>query len=493
VSGECEFLGIEYLSAALKGKGHSTFLTLDPKLFATELTTVPCLSRLFDLTNKILADIDAVKPGLICFSVSSDSLGWALRLAHRIKKDHDVPIIFGGIHPTIMPEETIADEGVDYICVGEGEEAIVELAESIANKRPTRSIPNIWAKQDNQIYRNPVRPLIRDLDALPFPDKSLYAEVYPRFMSGYKIATSRGCPYLCSYCANHQLIDLYKNNGRFLRRRSVANVIEELKLAKEKYKIKMVRFFDDVFTHDKRWLREFAEAYKSDINLPFFCFIHPKDCDKEVVKLLESCNCKTVFMGFGTFCEDYKETLLKRDYSNQKVSEIINLFSKSKIYLLVDFMLGLPGQTKEDVIQMAHFFNENRPDVLSGLFLRYYPKTGITAYTYEKGVLNSSHARLVNEGTFQDRIIIEAKFYQWLKKLQGLILLSRYLPRFMVKFFIKTRFYNIFPSLDTNNFFVIVDSVLPKFTGKRRIHTDTISPLQHLHFYCHHIKLKLFS
>jgi MoaA/NifB/PqqE/SkfB family radical SAM enzyme len=192
-------------------------------------------------------------------------------------------------------------------------------------------------------------------------------------------------------------------------------------------------------------------------------------------------------MGLGTFSEEKRSSILKRNYSNKKVEELIRNFGKTKMYLIMDFIMGLPGQDRSEVLSMGNFFNKNRPDVLSGLFLRYYPKTEITNLAVTSGLINIIQLNLLDNCGFKERIIIEGNLYKWLKKVQCLILFSRYLPKEIVKLFYKIEIFKFFPAIDWNNLFVILDSTLPKLNCKTRIHTDAISLFQHLHFYAYHV------
>ncbi|MFH1397322.1 MAG: radical SAM protein [Candidatus Omnitrophota bacterium] len=489
ISNEYESLGIEYLSAVLKRNGHETFMVLDPGLFSNVFLSVKTLSKIFDYKNILFKRIKSIDPDLICFSVCSDNLKWALNLSIAIKQTRETPVIFGGIHPTIIPEQVIKYAAIDYVCEGEGEEAILELADAIEKKRDCTSIPNIWAKRHDVVYSNPPRPLINNLNDYPFPDKEIYEGAYPAFMRWYTIITSRGCPDSCSYCVNHQIRKLYKNN--FYRRRSVVNVIDELSIAKEKYNIKVVRFFDDIFTSDKNWLKNFCIAYKKEIKLPYFCFVHPNYCDKEIIALLEESGCATAFLGFGTFSDKNRRDILRRNYSNLEICSLIKEFKKTKVFFVIDLILGLPKQDKDEIIQMADFFNNNRPDLLSVLFLRYYPKTDITAIGEECGLINKKDLELINETGFKNRIIIEKNFYKWLKKVQILILFSRYLPKQIVKKLLDKKIYLIFPAFDCNNISALFNAIICSFRTKKRINTDILSPCQYLHFYLHYMKLIL--
>jgi len=486
ISSECELLSFEYLAAALKSGGHEVELLLDPRLFDNELLAIKPLAGIFDSSFLICDKVARLSPDLIGFSVAADNFNWAKNLALRLKTVSSAPIVFGGIHPTLAPEEVIKHDFVDYLCVGEGEAAVVDLADSLERGADTSAIPNIWARAGNRVFRNAPRKLIMDLDSIPFPDKGLYERLYEKFMRGYKIIASRGCPYSCSYCAAHQISGLYSAHGVFYRKRSPENVVGELKDAKERFNVRMVRFFDEVFTADKVWLRQFAELYKKHVALPYFCFVHPNNADEETVSLLETSGCATAFMGFGTFSEEVRADILRRRYTNEKVRRLINIFVKSRIYLIVDFILGIPGQTMDEVIKMAHFFNENRPDAVSGLFLRYYAGTAITTKGGEMGLLTEKQTAALGDATWKDRIVIEDNLYNRLKQVQGAVLFAKYLPKALVSRLLDRRIYKLIPSVDWNNVSVIIDSVLPKLSGKRRIHTDVISPLQHLHFYVSH-------
>lgn len=487
ISSECEFLGIEYLSAVLKQQGHTTELILDPKLFATELLSFGLLKKHLDFAKILVNETLLKKPDLICFSIASDNLNWALDTANNIKEKTDIPIAFGGIHPTINPKETLQYNCVDYVFIGEAENSICDFA----NDTTKEDISGFGYKLNDEIIINPASAPITNLDKLPIADKTIYTDIYPKFMTGYKIITSRGCPYKCTYCAAHQIKEVYPLNAKIFRRRSVQNVINELIIAKEKYKPKMIRFFDDVLTSDKQWFTEFAKLYKEKINLPYFCFIHPENCDEEIIELLEMSNCKTAFMGFGTFSEKTRKNVLKRHYSTEKVESLIAAFAKTKIYLLIDFIMGLPAQTEKEVLDMAHFFNRNRPDTISALFLRYYPKTDITKAAIEQQLITKEQMHLVEQGDFEKRIIIEPKLKKKFQKLQFVFLITKYLPQKAIHFILQEKLYRFIPAFDYNNFFVILDSVIPKLNGKKRIHTDTISVWQYIHFHIYYTWIKI--
>ena len=387
VHAENENLGVQYLSAVLKKAGHQVKLILDPCLFKDSFFSNSFLHRKFSYRRILLKQAKKYRPDIIAFSVLSDRYAWASEMAGILKRNLHVPIIFGGLHPTLVPEVVISNKNVDMVCVGEGEEAMVELTNSYSGGRFNMDIRNIWFKNNGQIIKNPIRPLIRELDNLPYPDRDLYDfEISP---GRYLIMASRGCINHCSYCYNCYYKRLYGSKN-YLRLRSVDSVIDELILAKRKYKPRYIIFHDDVFGFNLRWLKEFRLKYKKHVNLPFYCSLCPSYVTKEHLKILDDCKCILVNMGIQTTNEDYAKNMLNRINSNKKLIQVLNWFKDTNIWLMTDILLGLPGQTRKDLIKEAKFFSKHHSDQIACYWLIYYPKLEILRKAREKGFLNDA-------------------------------------------------------------------------------------------------------
>ena len=147
VQAEAESLAIEYLSSVLKSHGHKTYLTFDPMLFDSPSVQNSYLSRKFDIREALVEQIKDTKPDLVSFSVFTGNYQWALSMARSVKKVLGVPIIFGGVHPTSVPEIVISEDCVDMVCVGEGEYALLELVEDLEQGRVNYETKNIWFKK----------------------------------------------------------------------------------------------------------------------------------------------------------------------------------------------------------------------------------------------------------------------------------------------------------------------------------------------------------
>jgi len=439
VHAENENLGVQYLSAVLKESGHDVKLVFDPCLFKDSFVSNEMLHKTFDYKRIILKQAIDYKPDLVAFSVLSARYRWACETAKELKKFISVPFIFGGIHPTLVPEVVLNNDFVDMVCMGEGEEAFLELVESISKKKKNHKIKNIWYKKDGHIIKNPIRPLLRDLDSLPCPDRRIYEfEVSP---GRYLIMASRGCINSCSYCYNSYYKKAYKGE-QYLRLRSVDSVIKELALAKKEYNPKYVIFHDDVFGFKLSWLKEFNKKYKRHINLPFYCSLHPSYITEEHLRLLDDCKCVLVNMGIQTTDENYAKSVLNRPNSNKKLVEVIDLFKKTNIWLMTDIMIGLPRQTEEDLFRMAEFFSENHSDQIACYWLIYYPKMDILYKAQEMGVITEKDAKdITNSRTFTSYGLGGTFFKKEFTPELNLITLAHILPKSVTKFLIKNKRY----------------------------------------------------
>jgi len=401
VQDSCENLAIQYLSSLLRKEGHQVFLVIDPQLFNLAHLKNNFLEKIFDARDMVVQEVKNTKPNLVAFSVFTSDYQWALETAGRIKKlDRNIPIIFGGIHPTSVPEVVIREKDVDIVCVGEGEQALLELARSFDKKRKNYKIKNLWFKNKGKIIKNEIRPLLRNLDKLPLPDKDIFLSKSPSFLKQYYlIMATRGCPYRCTFCANHVKAKIYRGKGKYLRIRSVENVIKELVWAKKKYPmLKMVGIPDDILPLNKAWLRKFIIRYKREVNLPFLCYTHPRYIDKEIAHLLKEGGCFWLNMGLQTASETNRIKLLKRVESNEEIRRAVNCCHKVKLRFSLDHIFGIPFEGEEEYVEALKFYNELRPDLINEFWLVYFPKTEIINLGKRAGYIDKKTEREINEG-----------------------------------------------------------------------------------------------
>ncbi len=383
-----ESLGVEYLSAVLKRAGHEVGLIFNPGL-DNAFHYRSKLMKVFD--NKDLLVEKAVKfsPDLIAFSSITNEYPDIRLMAGRLKKKLKVPTIIGGIHPTAIPDFVLSDPAFDMVCVGEGEDALLELVDKMEQGRDYYTTRNIWFKKNNGvIVKNQVRPLIEDLDSLPFPDKDLFYK-YGCFSESLSAISSRGCPFSCSYCHNHIQQKLYKGKGRYVRRRSVRSLISELAKYKKKYKMKSIYFREDLFVSDKEWLREFSCYYPNEIDLPFYCFAFPGYIDEEKVIILKKAGCKDLLFGVESGNEKIRKNILNKNTSDKDIKDSVGITKKHKIPVRSTVMFGFPGETPRNMWETVKLIEQLNPKEVLVYLLYPYPGTDILKYCQSRGLIDS--------------------------------------------------------------------------------------------------------
>lgn len=397
----------------------------------------------------VMEIVNELKPDLIGFSFTSFFVNEARELTRLIKKNHRAPIIWGGTHPSLDPEVCIKE--ADMVCIGEGEKPLVELAASIQNGEDRTDIQNIWFKKNGEILKNGTRGLIEDLDSIPFPDFSnrnkyfivadvLYREDNPSPYNQYEyyILTGRGCPYMCTFCSNHKLSKL--GHGKMLRKRSVENVIEELQqVIKKSPKLKMVLFYDDVFTYDRKWLRDFKNLYKREIGIPFFCYVHPNMIDEERIIILKEAGVVNVAMGFQHGSSRIRKGYFERNDSDESILKAAALFRKYRIPINLD-TISTPFDTEEDNCKNIELLLKvPKPFSLAMHTLTFFPGYKITERALAEKVITQNQ---VVGSAYQKEIAVSRKEVienPWLcyQSLMG----KRYFPNCLIRFMIWLRFH----------------------------------------------------
>jgi len=396
-----EHLGLEYLSAHLKNSGHEVKLFCDPGLFSREdnVFYAPFLEGAFKKKN-IAKQVIESNPGLVCFSAYTTTFPWAKNIARKIKDALKAPIVFGGMHASLVPEKVLENDFIDYVIVGEGEQALLELVRSLGRKDSLSRIRNLCFKEKNKIVRNALRPPLDNLDELPLPDKRLF-EKYVNFKDDYMIMTSRGCAFSCSYCCESHFNRIY--NGSYFRRRSVANVINELKLMKARYHFKEVMFFDSILFTDKPWLKELCSCYRKEINVPFRCTGHINFLDREAGEILKDAGCYCIDFGVQTFNERIRRSILDRLETNEQIRKALSICDELKIKYDLDLMFGLPEAKLKDYLLAVDFVKRSKSlNRLKCYYLSYFPGTPIIEKSKQLGLLDEHDISGINEGKIGD-------------------------------------------------------------------------------------------
>lgn len=402
VCAEDEIPGLCYLSSHLKNHGHEVHLVFEPKQFSRAYIRNEFLAKIFSREKYNLEKLKKIKPDLVGLSCTTAHYQWALDFAKKAKKVlPQTPIIFGGVHPTLMPELVLKEKCIDFVCIGEGEQPFLELLQALGQGKKEFNIPNIWYKKNGKIKKNPLRPLLEDLDKLPFMDKELFRGYLPEhYFTHCYFFTGRGCPFNCSFCGNEQMRKIFHGLGRYVRRMSPERAIEELVILKEKYGAKYILFEDDIFALDATWLKKFIPLYKKKINLPFTCFGHVQVLTPELVKLLKEGGCDLLWFGIQSANEKIRREVHNRPETNEQIISAAKLCRQAGIKFMVDHILNIPYDTEEAINEAIVLYNKIRPDMINCYNLLYFPKAKINEIALKAGLIKRKDIKAINQGKF---------------------------------------------------------------------------------------------
>ncbi len=371
-------MGQAYLSGALKAAGHDTRI-----LHVSEWLDYP-----FNV-SRIVSDVSDYGPDLIAMSTGANHYPETRQLLKSLKDELDVPIILGGIHTTLNTMTVMKDNPwIDFGGVGEGDDAILELAEALEQGRDATGIRNVWARVGDEIRSNPPRPL-KNIAKLPWMD----LEGWPQFQritenrrGWVNMYMNRGCPYRCTYCHNNGVAKVLQkgfgtrtsNNDElgYLRLRNIDDMIGELKAILNRYDfVKAFSFNDDTFTMDQPHMKEFLGRYKQDIAIPYVCNTTVLDVDREMLEVLKDTGCDLVRFGVETATTRIKKKILKRDFSNQKTEEAFRICREIGLRTFAFNIIANPTETREEMLDTLRLNTKLLPSGLK-LSLGYpYPGT----------------------------------------------------------------------------------------------------------------------
>jgi radical SAM superfamily enzyme YgiQ (UPF0313 family) len=336
-----------------------------------------------DNTPNLVEQVRYCSPDLLGFSATTGIHQKYLQASQEIRKALNVLSVFGGPHPSFFPE-LIEEDGVDVICQGEGEYPLLELVEALENGRDFHNILNLWMKTNGQIYHNPTRPYLQDLDSLPFPDRELMQELPAPMAKGERFfIAGRGCPYNCSFCFNHVASRLSK--GKYVRWRSVDNVIQEIKEVKDRYDLRLVNFQDDTFVLRMDWLEEFAGKYKKEIGLPFFCHVRADLVNDGMSRLLADAGCVHVAIGLESGNDYLRNQILRKHFSKEQIVSACHSLRAHNIRVTTQNMFGVPHETVDTVLETIELNIQCRPHRAYLYFFTPYPKTDLAEYAFRHG------------------------------------------------------------------------------------------------------------
>jgi radical SAM superfamily enzyme YgiQ (UPF0313 family) len=367
-----EMLGIMYLSRAIKDAGHEARCLFIPDK---------------DWVQKV----QEYAPDVVAYTATTGMHQYFAEINRKVKEVlPDAVSVMGGPHVTFVPD-FVETDGLDAVCRGEGELAIVDLLNRLSEGRSINDCENFWVKdrQTGEIHKNPNRPLVANLEDLGFPDRDIIYEAGAIYRNTDRkvFVTQRGCPMPCTFCFHHAMKKkVYgARNSEYVRTRSVSHVIDEINAVRKKYNLKFVHFLDDIFNLRNDWLDEFCERYPKEVGLPFDVILMANMTTEDQIAKLRKAGCVYARIAFEAASDYVRNAVFKKHTTRQQLTDAAGWIKKHDIRLGSLNMLGGPGGTIEDEFDTVRLNIECKVDHPLVSLMQPYPEFDINDMTKEMG------------------------------------------------------------------------------------------------------------
>jgi radical SAM superfamily enzyme YgiQ (UPF0313 family) len=379
-------LGLAYMSAVLTEKGHECLIYDAEQMKGAVSQSWSEASENYRLYMQGTEDehhevwkelrqvLDKFSPDLVGITMLSVKVPSAFRAAAVCKTwNPDLPVVTGGDHATVFPEKALQNHDFDIVVRGEGEMTILDVVEHLENGKRLHGIAGISFREDGEIIHNAPRPLIRDLDSLPFPMiEALMGVGSYRPVDFGAIMASRGCPYDCTFCG---VFNIWSKKARF---RAPSHVILEIKYLYDKYGTHYFSFRDASFTINRKWVEELCAGMMNlGYDIQWECLTRPDLLDEPMVQLMQQAGCVTIRLGIESGSPELLKKMKKR-MDLDEVRKAAVLLNKYQFYWSAYFLFGTPDETPETMQETMAFINEIDPPFVT--IARFAPIPGTEMY-----------------------------------------------------------------------------------------------------------------
>jgi anaerobic magnesium-protoporphyrin IX monomethyl ester cyclase len=418
------------------------------------------LIRILKLDDYHLIDkaLENFNPDIVGFTAVSSQFSFIKDLCDIVKKQFPKIItVVGGVHPTLDPECVMESKNLDVAFRGDSEIPFLQFLEKIEAFQSWKDCDNISFDENGKCQKNKLRPLLtaEELEQLPHPDRTSFNYFETLEMVGLvPFHFTRGCPFTCSYCSNIGIAKVYGQTRYNIRQPSPEYSIQEIEQVLEKYpqireKKYKIYFTDDVFGLNKKWRREFLKLYRERIKIPFKCLLRCDVVTEDTMQDLARGYCYQIMFGVESGDDHVRNTIMSRDMPEETIINAFKLAKKYKIRTKALNIIGVPGETKEMLLNTIRLNSIIKPDETGANIFYPYKGTPLGDESFKKGLVNIeryedfSNERKQSVMNYSEEWLETLKYYHenWLKEIYPWYSLKHYSPKQFYK--IKSSIKNI--------------------------------------------------
>lgn len=350
--------------------------------------------------GKIRRDVEGFGADLFAVSFSSTQFEYAKKLVGLIREQNEEALLFcGGIHSIAAPETVISIPGVDGACLCEADEVLPALVGRINRGDDWRATPGFWFKMRDGIKKNAVCPPPDISRSIAGNFNSIDYRTLVKHKSGFaEILLGRGCLFRCTFCQNCVLLDKYKKLPKdtrkrtpYLRVRDVDILVREMKMFIKAGKdvLKGFVFGDDSILYSREWLDSFLKAYTEEINYPFVACLIASQVEEGMSRRLFEAGCNVIRLGMETGNENTRIKLLRKPVGDKRLLKAAETLHRSGINVQGFGMLGLPGETEDDIFSLFRLAVDMKVDVFRVSMFVPLPGTPLYRHCLENDLLDT--------------------------------------------------------------------------------------------------------
>ena len=411
--------GLAAISGVLKADGHETHLIQ----VCEKLWPIPD-------SDSIVESVREWAPDILAFSAMSQQYAWCVELNQRLDEEFDLPSVIGGVHCTMVPDEVVADGAFDFICVGEGENAMAELLSRMGSQGDLTTTPNMRIPAAR---RGRVQAMMGDevnvstdsgslttienavgafptLDDLPPKDYNLFdlKHIIAVRHGWMGMLTSRGCPYKCTYCFNKEIVDRYIEDGgatkskEYLRHYSIDRIIGEIQHLKTEHPhMETLIFDDDLFTLNRNYVHDFCQAYtNASIDLPFVVNGHVQTFDDGMAQSLSDSGCMILKFGLESGSQRVRKEVLWRFMTNDRIESAFAAAHSKDLHTSAFVMFGLPTETPDEIMETVRLCSRIKMGRFRWAIFFPFPGTAGHRMSHDLGLIDEE--RMADLGNYFD-------------------------------------------------------------------------------------------